>query len=72
MFQITDNGTRVELNLSLTRNEWDALILMAGMATGAAFKNCTAKLAFSFLAIANKMNEGNPNWVPYEIPEEPG
>lgn len=67
---LTKNGENYDLKLELTQKEFDLLLVLAGMATGLAFKNGMTKLAYSFLDLANRINEGNPNYHPYEIPEE--
>lgn len=54
----------------LTRDEYETLLLMLGFATGAAVKENNNKLAVSFLRLANKINENNPRWIRYEIPQE--
>lgn len=46
MFKVSEDGTSVQLNLTLTREEWDALVMMAGMATGSACRNGMEKLAY--------------------------
>jgi hypothetical protein len=65
-----DNTDRFNLNLNLTREEFDTLILALGFATGSAFKQGMGKLSYSLLELANTINKDNPNWKPYEIPQE--
>jgi len=57
-----------DITFSLTPDEFDSLLLMAGYAIGAAFPD-NRKLAYAFLRLANRLNEGNPNWTPYQIPD---
>jgi hypothetical protein len=61
------------MTIELTNEEFDTLLLMCGYAAGAAFGHENKPLAYSFIAIANAVNRGNPRWRAYEMPEkEPG
>jgi hypothetical protein len=65
-----DDKDTFYLNLQLTREEFDALILVLGIATGQAFKTGMKKHAYMLLSLANAVNKDNPNWRPYDIPPE--
>ena len=56
------------VNISLTRDEFEALLIMCGYATAAAMKQDT-KMGYAFLALVNTINRDNPKWIPYEIPQ---
>lgn len=56
--------------LELTADAFDQLILCMGYAGGAALRDHDRAKFRGFLQLANTVNEGNPNWTPYEIPEE--
>lgn len=58
------------MTIELTDDEMSQLILMCGYATGAAERNGDRRLALSYLRLANRINENNPQWTPYAIPEE--
>jgi len=58
-----------KMTFTLTRDEFEVLLLMMGYATGAAFKE-NPRLAHSFLELANRVNKDSPNWKPYQIPDE--
>jgi hypothetical protein len=60
------------VHVYLTPNELETMQLMLGMATGAAIECRGRKLAMSFIRLANKLNEGNKNWIPYEVEDEKG
>jgi hypothetical protein len=64
----TQQGERVTLDM--TRDDYDKLMLMLGYATGAANMAGELTLFWSWLRLANELNNGNPNFRPYEIPEE--
>lgn len=51
------------VTLTLTRDQFDGLVLALGMATGVASRD--GHPTESWLALANAVNEGNPNWRPY-------
>jgi hypothetical protein len=56
--------------IQLTADEFDLLLIMAGYATGAAEGVGEHDLKWSFVKLMNRINEGNPDWTPYAIPEE--
>lgn len=61
----TEDGDHVYLEM--TGEDFDDLLLMLGYAIGA---NPEKRWQYRWLALANRMNEGNPRYTPYEIPEE--
>ena len=58
------------MTIDLTDDEFNKLLLLFGYATGAAMVRDQKSLAYGFLALANRINQNNPNWIPYEIPKE--
>ena len=56
--------------ISLTKDEYESLILALGYATGAAMKTGETNMQRAFLKLANAINRDNSSWVPYEIPPE--
>ena len=60
------NGLRVMLEMS--QEEWTNLLIMLGMATGMAF-NKSNQEGYRWVKLVNAMNETNPQFRPYEIPE---
>jgi hypothetical protein len=54
------------LKVELTREEHDTLLMMAGIATGAALRDNMPHMAVSFLRLINAVNRNNPDWTPYE------
>ena|SRR5215469_4781206 len=60
----------ISINLRLNREDFDALLLVLGYATGAAIGRGDPQYAYSILDLANRINRHNRDWKPYEIPEE--
>lgn len=56
-------GGRVHIELS--EDEFTTLLCCVGFAVGA---TTTREARFSWLRLANAINEGNPAWTPYEVP----
>ena len=63
----TEDGDHVYLEMS--HEDFADLRLMLGYAAGAAHKE-SAGMFWRWIAFANRVNEGNPRFTPYEIPEE--
>lgn len=57
------------LKFTLSRDDFETLLLMAGYAVGAAVKDRERRLAVRFLRLTNTINKDNPNYIPYEVPE---
>jgi hypothetical protein len=64
----TQNGERVTLDMS--QSEFNELVLILGYAAGAANQEGDRRMFYRLIAFANAVNEQNPNWRRYEIPEE--
>jgi len=65
----TSQGDRV--TLEMTREQYDSLMTMLGFALGAVMAQIDDKeMFYSWLSFTNELNNGNPNFTPYEIPEE--
>jgi hypothetical protein len=62
MMPWSEKGDRVVIDM--TREEYNLLLIALGYATGAA-KNLDLQQAF--LRLVNMINEGNPNYTPYEV-----
>lgn len=59
-----ENG-RVLIDIST--DDFNSLLLCLGYATGAARDKATRN---AWLRLANAVNEGNPDWTPYDVPEQ--
>lgn len=59
-----------KVTIELTKDELDSLTICMGYALGAATERKNKRLFNSFLRVANAVHRNNPNWTPYEIPEE--
>jgi hypothetical protein len=59
-----------EYTFTLTRDQYETLLLALGTAAGAAHGQGNEELFVAFLRLANKINTNNPNWKPYELPPE--
>jgi hypothetical protein len=58
------------VTLTITRQQFELIILALGMATGASDReyrdpDARAKYLDPWLALANAINRGNPDWRPY-------
>ncbi len=60
-----ENG-RVVIEISLV--EWEALLVTLGIAVGAVSRN--SPIFPQMVRLINVINEGNPNFTPYEIPAD--
>ena len=58
------------MTITLTDDEFAQLLFLLGFATGQAFNDNEPRLAYKFIDLTNKINRGNPNFRPYEIPPE--
>ena len=56
--------------LTLDHSEYNTLLLALGYALGSAVKINEKPMAESFLRLANTINDGNPDWQPYYVPDE--
>lgn len=59
-----------DVEITLSPSDYQYLTMCLGMVVGAAAKDNDQYAAYSALALANRVNAGNPEWTPYEIPEE--
>jgi hypothetical protein len=57
------------VTLTMTPDEFTDLVLALGLATGAAGKLGDVALFWKFIGLANRINQGNPLFRPFEIPE---
>ena len=56
-----------QVTLTMTRGEWDTLLCLLGIASG----HCRSRIPEMFplaMLLLNSLNEGNPQFTPYEIP----
>jgi hypothetical protein len=51
--------------LTMSRPDYELLLLWLGMATGGILKD--GDNADGIIAFLNRLNEGNPNYTPYEV-----
>lgn len=59
-------GDRMHIEVSL--DDWDSILVTLGAALGVVFRDPSK--FYIWLAVINRLNEGNPHFIPYEIPEE--
>ena len=64
----TENSDTITLKMS--RNDYDQLILILGYATGMASRTGDKWTFYAWIDFVNRLNTGNPHFLPYEIPEE--
>jgi hypothetical protein len=65
-----ESGITFSFNVTLTREEYERLLLMLAMACGCATRESMTKLSYDFVRLTNKLMEGKPNWHPYWVPQE--
>jgi hypothetical protein len=53
---------------ALDDDDFECLLFALGLAVGCSLKNGNKKLAYRFLRLTNRINEHNPNFIPYAIP----
>ncbi len=58
-----------QVTLTMEAGLYQALLIMLGVAVGSAFERDEA-LAYSWVDIVNQINNGNPHFVPYRIPDK--
>jgi hypothetical protein len=58
------------LTITLSPDDRVLFMLVLGYATNTACKDGDFPLAYRILALANRLNRDNPEWVPYNIPDE--
>ena len=63
----TADGARVTLEMS--SDDFASLLLLVGYAAGAARGRGDMHMFWKWLDFVNRMNTGNPEFMPYEIPE---
>jgi len=67
---VTIQGDRVSLDM--TRDQYDSLMTMLGFALGAVMAQMDDReLFYSWLRFHNELNNGRPDFIPYEIPGSP-
>ena len=54
--------------IDMSRDDFDMLLLVLGLAAGGQFDDRV--FFWRVMKLANTINEGNPRYTPYEIPEE--
>ena len=54
--------------LTLDRSDYEMLLLCLGMAAGWAIKE--KKDSSPFVELVNRINEGNPDFIPYQVREK--
>lgn len=64
----TRNGDRVQLDVSI--DDWESLLVVIGIACGVVRSQGDRAGFFGIVALANRLNEGNAAFVPYEVPPE--
>ncbi len=64
----TRDGDRITLTMDI--DTWENLLFSIGYAIGAAFRMEDKRLAYGLARLSNKLNEGNSQFQPYEIPPE--
>lgn len=64
--QFSVDGDEVVIRIST--DDYDRLLILMGFAVGAAYEQDRG-MAYRFLDLVNRVNKGNPKFIPYEIPQ---
>ena len=56
--------------LTMSREDYQMLLIVLGYATGGAIKDAWTPASRMF-ELTNRLNEGNPNYQPYEVSPSP-
>jgi hypothetical protein len=65
----TQQGDHVTLDM--TREVFEQLVWVLGVAAGVVSRERGFRKEFwELIRLANELNTGNPNWKPYDVPEE--
>lgn len=56
-----------QITITMSREDWELLHLMVGMACSDA---AAQPFFWDWIAFINRLNEGNPDFTPYEIPSK--
>jgi hypothetical protein len=55
--------------IEIEEAEFQLLLFVLGIASGVASRDNEPKMFVSILKLANRINEGNEKWTPYEVGE---
>ncbi|HEY1800058.1 MAG TPA: hypothetical protein VGG46_03905 [Terriglobales bacterium] len=57
--------------LTMSRVDYERLVFVLGEAAGRGFSGETTLLApYAVMDLLNRLNEGNPHYTPYQVPEK--
>jgi hypothetical protein len=59
-----------QITLVMSEDNYGRLMIALGMLTGLVHRVDDIREFYSVLRLANDLNAGNPQYTPYEIPEE--
>lgn len=59
-----------KITLTMASDDYAQLLFMLGIAAGAMSKEGNERAFYRSVALMNHLNAGNPDFIPYEIPEE--
>ncbi|MGA9668404.1 MAG: hypothetical protein WBQ94_04305 [Terracidiphilus sp.] len=58
------------MRIDLEREDFETPLMMMGMALGLAARARDEAMAARYIRVANAVNANNPNWTPYEVPDD--
>lgn len=59
-----------DVQITMTREDWESTLLALGSAQGLAIQQRDHELVAWRCAVMNRINVGNPNWIPFELPKD--
>jgi hypothetical protein len=63
-------GSGSTVRESLSREDFETLLLALGIATGTCFRDGNDKLGYRIILLTNTINQNNPDWTPYDVPAD--
>ena len=66
MYQRLESG---DVQITLRSEDYDLLLFALGTAVGGMLRSNGTELAYVFMRLANRMNQGNPSFIPYGVAE---
>lgn len=65
------NSLGADVTITLTRQEFESLLLVVGFAGGYALRDQNTSIFRLSVRCANAVNRDNPGYMPYDVPEAP-
>ena len=67
---VAEGPSQPSHEISLSREDFESLLLALGMATGLCFREGQERMAYRIVQLTNTINAGNPGYRPYNVPPQ--